>query len=300
MATDITTRASTRGRGLQTAAALTVFFFTTTALAQTPAPAPVPPTAPPPVAAPTTTAPKAATPPKTTPPTPPKSTPPSAPSTAPAGPDDRALGDEIPTSIEAPPAGEAPPPTDVASEPPPPEVPAETPPPPPPETVGPPPPPTPPLGGPQSDSITVKDQEAANDMRRKGLGIMIAGGVVTVAGAVTSIAFTVRGTQYEGLLIETEEAYNRANCSGKATIKPGGTCEQLSNQVDKNRASIDFDDRATRVAGAAIAAGVLITVAGGIIYRLGVNKLKAGNFARVKMAPAIGRNFGGLMLTGRF
>jgi len=266
MATDIQT-ACTRGRrGLQTAAALTVFFFSA---AQASAQAPP------------------------------------GPSSTPTTPNARNLGDEVPQSIEAPPSPEPPtlpPPPDVAGTPPVPETPPEPTPVPdpvvaPPPTTSPAPPPGPAIN---DGSLLVKDQKQAEDLRRKGLGIMITGGVITLVGAATSIAFTIRGTQYERLLVDTEEEYNRSNCSGKAMIGEDSKCDLLGKQRARNLEGIEFGDRATRAAGAAIAAGVVVTVVGGIIYRIGVNKLRSGNVARVQMQPAFGRNFNGVVLTGRF
>ncbi len=271
MATDMTT-ARTRGRrGLQAAAALTVFFFSAAqAQAQTP---PAPPAAP--VAA------------------------PAAPAPAP-GTDPRALDAELPQAVEVAPSETPAEVTPVEVTPPP--APAEPPqppePPPAPETVAPAPAPAPSQYG--DGNLLVKDEEQANELRRKGIGIMIVGGVITLAGAATSIGFTIRGTQYEKLLVESTENYNRSNCSAKVMITEGSKCDQLNNQISKNSDSIDFADRATRVAGAAIASGVVITVIGGIIYRLGIKKLRSGNVARVKMQPALGRGFAGLALTGRF
>ncbi len=277
----------TRGqRGLQTVAALTVLFFgTAQAQAQTPPAAPATPAP----AAPSATSASPST--------------PRAPATPTAVPDERPIDAEIPQSVEGPPGdmvpppGDPAPPADVA---PPPVAPENVPPPeplPPPETVGPAPPPAP---ADNEGGLLVKDEAQANDLRRKGIGLMVAGGVVTLAGAITSIAFTVRGTQYEGLLLETAEEYNRTNCSSKISIKEGSKCDLLGKQVAKNTEGIEFDDRATRAAGAAIAAGVVITVVGGIVYRLGIKKLRSGDVARVRMQPAFGRNFNGLVLTGRF
>lgn len=294
MATDIQT-ACTRGRrGLQTAAALTVFFFSTSqAFAQAPpGPAPAPGTAP---------APASSSTPATPAPTPVRATPPTAAKPVPT-PDARTLGDEIPQSVEAPPSADPPPsdppPTDVAA--PPPETPLEPTVPDP--VVAPPPiPPTPPPGPANNDgSLLVKDQQQAQDLRRKGLGVMITGGVITLVGAATSIAFTIRGTQYERLLVDTQEEYNRSNCSGRVEIAVDSKCDLLSKQRARNTEGVEFGDRATRAAGAAIAAGVVVTVVGGIIYRLGVNRLRSGNVSRVQMQPAFGRNFNGVVLTGRF
>lgn len=275
MATNITT-ACTRGRrGLPTAAALTVFFFGAQALAQTP---PAAPAAPAPVTSPA---------PPATSPAPPPAT------------DARALDAGLPQAVEPLPPVDAPPPPDVAAEPPPPPEPATTPePPPPPEPVAPAPAPAASTFG--DGNLLVKDAEQANELRRKGIGIMITGGVITLAGTITSIAFTVRGTEYEKLLLTTSEQYNVADCSSKVTIKPNSKCDQLGKEIARDNAAIDFDDRATRVAGAAIASGVIVTVIGGIIYRLGIKKLRSGEIARVRMQPMLSRGFSGLALTGRF
>ena len=152
----------------------------------------------------------------------------------------------------------------------------------------------------EQNALLVKDAEQANELRRKGIGIMITGGVITLAGTITSIAFTVRGTEYEKLLLTTSEQYNVADCSSKVTIKPNSKCDQLGKEIARDNAAIDFDDRATRVAGAAIASGVIVTVIGGIIYRLGIKKLRSGEIARVRMQPMLSRGFSGLALTGRF
>lgn len=168
-------------------------------------------------------------------------------------------------------------------------------PPPTPETVEPPP------AAPNSGDLLVKDEAAANDLRKKGIAVMVAGGIVTIAGLATSIAFTVRGTQFEGLLQTAQEDFNTRNCAYKS-YDADDPCGQLNQRVINHNEKIDFADRATKAAGAAIAAGVIVTVAGGIIYRLGIKKLKSGELARgrIQMQPAIGRNYGGLMLQGRF
>ena len=289
------TRQCTRGRrGLQVATTLTVLLFgSTQALAQTPA---APPASPAPTSPRPAASPKAA---------PAAKTPPSV--------DERTLDAEIPLSVEAPP-GDATAPTPVegpatpdataapdappAPEPQPDVAPPATPEPPPtPETATPqPPPPNANFG----TDLLVKDEAQAKDLRRRGAAIMITGGVVTLAGVASSIAFTIRGTQFENLLVGTQEEYNRADCSSKVNVKMGSKCDQLSNRQSSQRDSIEFSDRATRAAGAAIAAGVIVTVVGGIVYRLGVKKLRATDMARVRMTPAVGRNFGGLFLTGRF
>lgn len=213
---------------------------------------------------------------------------------------ERGTGD-VPTSIEAPPPvdGTTPPPGDVTAPPPPTEPiappPEPTPPPPTPETVTPPPAPA------SDDNLLVKDEAQANSLRKKGIAVMVAGGVITIAGLATSVAFTIRGRQYESLLLTAEEDYNVRNCAYK-NVKEGDPCDQLAGRVNGHNERIDFADRATRAAGAAMAAGVLVTVAGGIIYRLGIKKLKSGDIAsrRFQMQPAISRSFGGIILQGRF
>ncbi len=152
------------------------------------------------------------------------------------------------------------------------------------------------------DNLLVKDEAQANQLRKKGIAVLVTGGIITIAGLATSIAFTIRGTQFEGLLQTAQEDYNVRNCAYKVDVKEGSPCDQLSTRINGHQDKIDFSDRATKAAGAAIAAGVLVTVAGGIIYRLGIKKLKSGELAsrRFQMQPAIGRNFGGLVLQGRF
>lgn len=207
----------------------------------------------------------------------------------------RPTGD-VPTSIEGPP--ETTPPTgDIGTPPPTTEPPATTP-PPTPETVTPP-PAVPPAG---DDNLLVKDEKQANELRKKGIAVLVTGGIITVAGLATSIAFTIRGTQFEGLLQTAQEDFNVRNCAYKVDVKEGSPCDQLSGRINGHSEKIDFADRATKAAGAAMAAGVLVMVAGGIIYRLGIKKLKSGELAsrRLQMQPAIGRNFGGLVLQGRF
>ncbi len=291
----MTSQCTRARRGLQVVTTLTVLLFgSSQALAQAPAPAPAPPAAAP----------------KTT--TAPGTQRPAAAPKAPPAPNERTLGDEIPLGVEGPagtdpsaPPTEGPqpppdaPPTDVSAPPVEPETPPqpETPPEPAPETVAPAPPPSNANFG---TDVLVKDEAQAKELRRKGAAIMITGGVVTIAGAITSIAFTIRGKQFDSLLIGSEEEYNRADCSSKVNVKEGSKCDLLSKRIASQNESIEFDDRATRAAGAAIAVGVVVTVVGGIIYRLGVKKLRGGELSRVQMQPAMGRNFGGLMLTGRF
>ena len=45
---------------------------------------------------------------------------------------------------------------------------------------------------------------------------------------------------------------------------------------------------------------LVFSVIGGIIYRLGIKKLRSGEIARVRMQPMLSRGFSGLALTGRF
>lgn len=220
---------------------------------------------------------------------------------APATPTERGTG-EIPTSVEAPPPDpNAPPPTDVAPTPPPePVAPPEPPPTPPtPDTVTPAPAPA---AAPSDGNLLVKDEAQANSLRRKGVAIMVAGGIVTLAGLASSIAFTIRGTQYEGLLLNAEEDYNKYKKHGCAyeAMREGSACDQLTKRISSHNETIDFNDRATKAAGAAIAAGVLVMVAGGIVYRLGIKKLKSGDIARMRLQPTIGRSFAGFSLQGRF
>ena len=200
--------------------------------------------------------------------------------------------EDVPTSIESPP--ETSPQTGDVGTPPPVAPPPATP--PTPETVTP--PPTVPAG---DDNLLVKDEAQANQLRKKGIAVLVTGGIITVAGLATSLAFTFRGTQYEGLLKTAQEDYNVRNCAYK-NVKEGDPCDQLAGRVNGHNERIDFADRATRAAGAAMAAGVLVTVAGGIIYRLGIKKLKSGDIAsrRFQMQPAISRSFGGIILQGRF
>jgi len=177
--------------------------------------------------------------------------------------------------------------------PPPVEPPPATP--PTPETVTP--PPTVPAG---DDNLLVKDEAQANQLRKKGIAVLVTGGIITIAGLATSIAFTIRGTQYEGLLKTAQEDYNVRNCAYKVDVKEGSPCDQLSGRINGHSDKIDFADRATKAAGAAIAAGVLVTVAGGIIYRLGIKKLKSGDIARMRVSPNFSPTGGGFVLQGRF
>jgi predicted HicB family RNase H-like nuclease len=130
--------------------------------------------------------------------------------------------------------------------------------------------------------------------------VMITGGVVTLAGLATTIAFTIRGQQFERLLTAAQEDYYDENCSYKLMPSKESKCGQLAARIDGHRQTVDFDDRATRAAGAAMAAGVIVLVAGGIIYRLGIKKLKSGEIARVQVSPNVNRSFAGLSLIGRF
>ena len=151
-------------------------------------------------------------------------------------------------------------------------------------------------------NLLVKDEAQANSLRKKGLAVMIGGGVITLAGLATQIAFTIRGTQYEGLLKTAQEDYNVRNCAYKVDVKEGSPCDQLSGRINGHGEKIDFADRATKAAGAAIASGVLVMVAGGIIYRLGIKKLKSGDIAsrRFQMQPTMSRSYGGFVLQARF
>lgn len=299
IATDMNTQCGHGRRGLQaTAAVVALLFAEGQAFAQAPpaSPAPVTPAKPP---APTTPAPAPTSPAPAPAPTAAPAPAPTPAPTAPVGtPSERPTGD-VPTSVEAPPPDpNAPPPTDVSTPPPPTEPvappPEPTPPPPTPETVKPPPSPS------ADGGLLVKDEAAAHQLRKKGLAVMITGGVVTLAGLATTIAFTIRGTQYDRLLVAAQEDFYDTNCAYKLMPSKESKCGQLAARIDSHRETVEFDDRATKAAGAAMAAGVIVMVAGGIIYRLGIKKLKSGEIARMQVTPNVGRSFAGLSIMGRF
>lgn len=266
---------------LQVAATVSALLFAPLpAFAQgAPAPAPTPPAAAPPASAPA--APKPAAAPKTPPP-------PSS--------ESRVPGSDIPT--EAAPL----PPWQPTPEPPVTAPPTDTP---PAGTGTPEPPPvgTPPVGAPPETSPpategpapapapTPVDPVKANKLRVAGIGTMIAGGVLSLAGFAMIIGFSVRGNKFEEKLVTVEDKYSEEGCSGKG----GKECDAILVERTDIRNGILFSDYYTKLAGAGLAAGLLVTAIGGIVYRRGMKGL-SNNVARVRVSPS----FGGLSISGRF
>ncbi|PCC71772.1 hypothetical protein [Nannocystis exedens] len=129
-------------------------------------------------------------------------------------------------------------------------------------------------------------------MRNAGVGTMIAGGVVTLAGFAVTLGFTLRGNKLEKDLVGAEDAYQLGDCSRVDS----GECDTLTADRDEIRQGILAADRMTAVGGGILAGGILVTAVGGIIYRVGVRRLTNTNVSRLRVSPT----FGGLSISGRF
>ena len=137
------------------------------------------------------------------------------------------------------------------------------------------------------------DEAKANKLRTAGLGTMIAGGVISLAGFAATLAFTVRGNRLENKdLLAVDEDYQREDCGRMDSSK----CDSILQERTDIRNGIIFSNYYSQLAGAGLAAGLLITMIGGVIYRRGVKGLTNAQTARVRVNPT----FGGLSISGRF
>lgn len=137
------------------------------------------------------------------------------------------------------------------------------------------------------------DIAKATSMRKAGTATMIAGGVVALGGFAVTLAFTLKGTKAENDLVAAEGNYQIDNCSSTKSSK----CDGLKAERDQIRDQIDSADNTARIGGGILLGGLLVTAIGGIIYRVGMKRLSAGdNLSRVRVSPTLG----GLSLSGRF
>ena len=135
------------------------------------------------------------------------------------------------------------------------------------------------------------DPVKANKLRVAGMGTMIAGGVLSLAGFAMILGFSIRGNKFEEKLVTIEDKFSTEGCSGKG----GKECNAIQAERTEIRNGILFSDYYTKLAGAGLAAGLLVTAIGGIIYRRGMKGL-SNNVARVRVSPS----WGGLSVSGRF
>lgn len=140
-------------------------------------------------------------------------------------------------------------------------------------------------------AATPVDPVKANKLRVAGMGTMIAGGVLSLAGFAMILGFSIRGNKFEEDLVTIEDKYSSEGCSGKG----GKECNAIQAERTDIRNGILFSDYYTKLAGAGLAAGLLVTAIGGIIYRRGMKGL-SNNVARVRVSPS----WGGLSISGRF
>ncbi|MFO7562944.1 MAG: hypothetical protein R6X02_09910 [Enhygromyxa sp.] len=112
---------------------------------------------------------------------------------------------------------------------------------------------------------TPEERARGQTMRRAGIGIMGAGGVIAVTGFGLTIAYTVIGDRREAV-------------------------------ADPVLAEVEQADKVAQVGGILLASGIAAATIGGIIYTRGQRQLEPRPLARLRVSPA----FGGLVVSGQF
>jgi hypothetical protein len=112
---------------------------------------------------------------------------------------------------------------------------------------------------------TPEERARGRTMRRTGLGLMAAGGAVGVIGLGLTIAFTIVGDRREAV-------------------------------ADPVLTEIERADKVAQVGGVALASGLVVAAAGGIVFSLGNRELQPRPVARLCVSPAIG----GVVVSGQF
>ncbi|WP_217909733.1 hypothetical protein [Pseudenhygromyxa sp. WMMC2535] len=105
----------------------------------------------------------------------------------------------------------------------------------------------------------------AKTMRRAGIGLMAAGGVVSLTGLSLTIAFTALGDKAQGAETPVLE-------------------------------DIEKHDSSAKVGGILLASGIAVVAIGGIVFTNAKKKTKSKEEAHVRVTPALG----GLVLSGKF
>jgi len=102
-------------------------------------------------------------------------------------------------------------------------------------------------------------------LRKTGSGLMIGGGVVAVAGLVTTIAFTAVGDRHQSAEQPVLDDVERANTGAQ-------------------------------IGGITLASGIAIVAIGGIVFVRGKRLLEPQRVAHLRVVPALG----GVVVSGRF
>ncbi|MCA9690071.1 MAG: hypothetical protein KC636_10715 [Myxococcales bacterium] len=113
-------------------------------------------------------------------------------------------------------------------------------------------------------AVTHEDRVKAEKLRRAGVGVMIAGGVLAAAGLGVTLGFTIRANQLESREAATED--------------------------------IDQANMITQIGGGVLAGGIAMIAVGGVLLVTGKRRLHPPETARVSVSPTLG----GVLLRGRF
>ncbi len=163
--------------------------------------------------------------------------------------------------------------------------------PPPPVVSEPPRPPAPELPPP---GPSPEDAARGTRMRTTGVGFMAAGGVLAAAGFVLTLAFTLKSKSALRDQYALEEELQHRDCS--RMIDPSQQCEALAADLQGGKDRVHRFDRGATVGGAVLIGGIGVIAVGGILYRLGIKKLRPITTARLRLQPA----YGGMVLSGQF
>ena len=123
---------------------------------------------------------------------------------------------------------------------------------------------------------------------------MIAGGVVAAIGFGLAIGFTLKSKSLRRDGYALAEESERLDCSRMVDVS--SECKALSDRITDTADQGNRANRNSVIGGLALAGGVAIVAIGGILYNVGVRKLRPVNSARLRVSPA----WGGLVLSGRF
>jgi hypothetical protein len=169
---------------------------------------------------------------------------------------------------------------------------ATAPPEPPPPVVSEPPQPPAPVLPPPGPSP--EDAARGNRLRTTGVGFMAAGGVFAATGFVLTLAFTLKSKSALRDQYASEEELQHLDCSRMSD--PSQACDALAADLQGGKDKVRRFDRGATIGGALLIGGIGVVALGGILYRLGIKKLRPITTARLRLNPA----YGGMVLSGQF
>lgn len=138
--------------------------------------------------------------------------------------------------------------------------------------------------------MSKKDRAKGEKFRKIGKFTMLSGGVIGLAGMGVALGFTARGNLHQKELIFAKEQLTAQGCSRT----PGRQyCSEIVDNITNVEGKIDSDDKFARFGGIAMLTGILVIGGGGVLYHLGIKRLKHSEFV---LAPTLG----GAVLSGRF